>query len=503
MLTRSFNTVLPLAEELSEKYLAIIPNTATILSELVSASMPIEQETGNNGVVLHNSNLSKKEDYYKTFSSHLSVITENNENPVSGYLWGNIYDQYVDKISNIINGHISYIHNTVVPHVIEFTKEAQELVESYGNDNPASQLEIVRAKLPEVISDSSFLMILEPYKLKTIVTPSNSSLNLNFKSVPEDFLSVASVSNSRLDAMIADWMKNTDSNYLETAWYSFFASGDLVRQYKGTVYNQNDLNTINAYKSLNITLAYFLLSNYYYNHLPDVNTTSSTSSIKKQIYEHLEYSGSLLTKIVSRIVSNEKNNVLVFNIDNYKKQIIVSDEVYSRWLETGGEADIILGLLVGTRQHYSVNEINKYSKELKQDWNNYVNVFLEDLEYKKAKSLRLCFLELFTKYLREDYQDDLEKSFIKQTGHQKELLQRQAEEYLNKLKKEDLINTHVIAKHLIAGIKYHFTCSESFINDMENVASQNNEVTPEEAAFIATINYIVDYLRGQLAVKNI
>jgi len=491
MLGRSFNTAAAFAEDLAKKGILLQPSMSSVLSELVGLSTPIENDRPVPAPIDYDDNLNFYSDMLEFHSAG-----------DFGVIWGASFDSSVEKLTGCIKAHISYIHNTVVPRTIEFAKDSQAFMEMLGGSNAASELEICRTSIPDIVQEAGFLSLLETFKYKKTVNPNTSTLNFDM-GIPDDFLTVASTSNTALDNLVASWYVTNQFKYLDSVWYSFFASSNVNRNYKGSFVSQDDMNSPDMYVRLNVSLAYFLIANYYTNHLPDMITNESTASVKNRLFEHMFYAGTVLINTLGRISNNNKSDILVTYVDTFHKKITVSSEVYDRWLTAGGNADIIMGILVGSKRFYSVSEIDKNAIVLQDTWKKYVQVYLESLEYTKAASLRKFYYDLFCRYMTADYQEDLEQSFLLRNPSCHDNIKKEVEKYLHGLRKETLCDVQTMAKKLIAGYKYHFTYAEKFVNDMQEIGTLSENTSPEEAAFIATINYIVDYLQGQIQIVRI
>ena len=504
MLGRSYSTAVPFAQDLSDKGIILNTTPSSVLGELCSLSNPLD-------IYFNGSNTddgkkvpetSPPDIEVETFGRMMAICTRGPyENDVTGSLWGVSFDNSVSKLASLLRNQISYIRNIVVPRVIEFSKEADLFLQEIGTATAASELEICKVTIPDILQDQAFLTLLEPYKHKKPTTPRNYSLSLNVPAKPEDFLTVASTSNARTDALVEEWYKTADMKYLDLVWHAFFADEKIMKSYVGLHISQDDVVSPNLGVRMNVALAYFLIANYYNNHLPDMVTKEDAASLKRRISEHLFFAGSSLCDVLYRIEQNNRLNIMVYHIDKFHKKITVSSEVYDRWLASGGSAETVLGILVGNSRFYSVPEIDLHSKELKQTWNNYTAIYSNINEHKKAHTLRTFYLSLLSKYMKGDYQDAIEKAYVQSYQYVYSKVMKEAESFLETLTKECLCNTMSVSKTLIAGKKYQFTYALKFINDMEDIGN-DEKIIPEEAAMIATINYIVDYLHGQIrAVK--
>ncbi len=492
MLERSFNTALPMAQELAGNGILLSATPSSLLSELCSTSAPIEFERKLGDGVFNTVSIA---DY--GFMLNTNTMGE------TGARWGASFDDATKHLAGLIRNHISYIRNVVKPRVVEAVNEASVYVQELGGTNPASQLEISKLSIPEFASDPAFLILLDSFKNREVVRPNGYSLNFNFKAPPDDFKTAFTTGNARIDTLVNLWANSLDIDFLKQAWYVFFCGGELLKTYNGSMLSQDDMFSPNLSVRLNTALAYFLIANYYDTHLPDVSTNQDLSVVKNRIYDHLLFAGTTLYRAMEQINANNKAGLLVLHIDQLHKKITVSDEIYSKWLATGGTAEVILGILVGDKKYYVVKDIIDNTEELKRSWSRYTGVYLESVEYKKANSLRNYYRSLMSKYLTSDYCDANEKEFLINNPNYHQNTLEKVEKLLDGMKKEELLQVESVILKLIAGIKYGFTCAQTFLEDMLRVQKQNANADSNEAACVATLNYITDYLLGQIQVNKV
>lgn len=491
MLARSYAASVPFAEDLVGQGVRIYPRSATPLNNLVNLSAPIDFAGFVSEIEVPGSKKALDE------HSNTEFLLGHNSTGETGKLWGIPFDNYVDELVSLLNTQISYIRNTVVPRTLEFSNEAQAFIELLGRSNASKDLEIFRASLSELSTDQSFLSLMETYKFRSIVKPSSMSMSLPFQEAPVDFLTVASLSNNRLDGLTASWLRSLPFNYLERAWYSFF-SDQSIKGYNSGYFYSDELGSPDLYHRLNVAMAYFLIANYYSSHAPDVVVNETSASINRRLYEHLLYAGTVVINTLEMIQAGLASGLLVTFVDITHKKITVSSEVYDKWLASGGSSETILGILVGEKRYYTVEEIDKNSEALKAVWNKYVRYTLDSVEMNKAKTLRTFYRGLASKYMGSAFQDEVERGYLVTFPQFLDQVDKKAEAYLYALTAPELSNVQVVARELIAGIKYSYTYANKFICDMEEIGHLTENIDPSEAALMATVNYIVDHILGQI-----
>jgi hypothetical protein len=403
----------------------------------------------------------------------------------------------------VVRSHVSYFRNTVIPRVAEFAKEAELVIQEVGTSNPMSELEIYRGVAPDVVQDPAFLSMVESFRLSDPVKPASYSLSLPFTEAPKDMLEVITTSNSRVDGLVQTWLATCPQGFLSGIWYTFFADRASAQSmnWSGPSFSHDDLLSGSPYSRLNVALGYYLMANYYYNNAPNVVIQGNAESLRRRIFEHLSFAAAALCRVIRQLDIDSRSGILVSNIDPIGKRITVNAELYDKWIQGGGSSDIILGVLVGDKRYYSTADIDKNADTLKRIWNNYSTIYAEGVEYRKADVLRAAYLRMFFNYLGEDFRDEVESSYLGQCGNFHVNIMKDAEKLLYLTRKEELDNAYVVAKELIAGLKYRFTYALPFINRMDEIGRENNKVAPEEASFMAVVDYVVDHIHGQISAQ--
>lgn len=490
MLKRSLTTARPYAEELKNKGFVLSATSASSLGELVNASVPVEFE------IVTPKNVSDDDEHYE-FMTALNTCGD------GGGRWCSSFDHTVESISRALNNHVTYIRNVVVPRVLEFAKDAQQHVQDLGRGDATADLTITRVNLPELVTDPAFLDVLARFKGRSVVPPNKWTLELPFTMVPSDFSAIPLLSNTRLNTLVQDCFGGLTIPYLKAVWYSFFCSGDMSRDFKGPFISRDNLTSHNLAERLHTTLAYFLLANYYTTNPPDISSKESTAAVERRIFDHLQYAGSLLSETLERLHLNQQANIVVLNVDVQNKVITVLGSVYDRWLETGGKPEVMLGMLVGARRHFSVPDVDKNQALLLSDWMQYSRVHLDTIEYRKGEALRRYYLAHLSRYLTEEYSDVEEKAYRASQPQSVATLLKEVEEYLSRMKKDELVDVQKMARELVAGRKYGFTRAKVFIDRMDEIGTNVENADANEAALLAVVDYVVDYLLGQITIRKI
>jgi hypothetical protein len=76
------------------------------------------------------------------------------------------------------------------------------------------------------------------------------------------------------------------------------------------------------------------------------------------------------------------------------------------------------------------------------------------------------------------------------------------ESEIDKLSIKDMDDYIGVSLKAIAKCRFFYTSSYNILDDINKIGMVNQEVDVREAALLATINYITDYLTNQLSIAN-
>jgi hypothetical protein len=156
-------------------------------------------------------------------------------------------------------------------------------------------------------------------------------------------------------------------------------------------------------------------------------------------------------------------------------------------------------LLSGKRLFNKI-AIDEEVNELKQRWHTYV------LFHNAAENNRS--FDMFKDILRVQFEAGLggimegEKSFIDKTPHYFDIIRSKFENELKALKADSMQCLDTAALKLICRSRFYYTQAEAILMDIQQAAAVNPEIDVREAALLATINYVTDYVADQLTLTK-
>lgn len=474
----SYNTAIPFAEQLAEKGVKVVALPSTPLSELVRLSAPsmfVEPMVST--------------DTLKAVGTHMQDSTTGTlESPTQHSLE---IDALVKQLSTLVAGHVSYARNIVRPHVTALAEAIQTYLDNNRPKEASEEFNIETLRIPALLKDESFLDTLTYYKDKSVLTP-DLSFNLGPKS-NEELAQMVLIGSERVDRLIVEWLSHTPDNFLLTIWDSFFTktSTNGFLTYQG-------LAQLNAFERSSWLLGLLLLARKV---TDDVQTeTVPLAAYRRIALQYTDYAGAALVEALRRIELAQKGKQLVVFVDQATKTAKVNGELYGPWLDAGGSPEVILGMIVAGNAPSGQDLIDSKAKEYVREWNSYVTFFRTKeanmaLRYKKDFIIRA-----FGDSLKS--MDPVEQDFVTKNPEHLANVLRNATACIEGMKEVELADVYEVALCLVGRVRFYYTSAFQILSDIHEAGKINPNVDAREAALLAVINYVADYLAAQMTTSN-
>jgi hypothetical protein len=480
-----------IAEAYADKGLIVTALPGTVLSELDR----LVYGSGQNRVVdtVVALDLEQENAAYDAFAATI-------ENVSGGTLGaGSLHDQFqdsaLDTLIKAVQKHVGFAKNVVKPTVVEYAQLVRERLQVAVPPSAASLFTVETVELPELLMQIDFTELLTPYRNKPAAVPA-TRLNLAEKS-GDELLALMQLGDKALDGCIAGWYSRKGDAWFKNIWQNFFMSENIYRS-NDTYTDLRNILTVNPFDRADYGLAIYLWGRRLYDEIDSSYTQSNLAGYQALCAEWRDFGGCLIDEAQRRLTLYDQNQTLVVDTVSSRKLIRVYGTAYRAWLETGGSPEILFGLLLSGKRIFNRSGIDLEVNELKQRWHTYV------LFHNASENNRL--FDLFKDILSVQFETVLthvladEKSFIEKTPHYYDTVRAKFNCELKCLKADSLKCIDDTALKLICRSKYYYTQAEAILTDIQNAADVNPDIDVREAALLATINYVTDYVADQLTL---
>lgn len=493
----SFTGTLPVASALAVTGNTAIAKPGTILAELVSLAAPIETTDSNGKAVI----TTKEQEALASGQSDLEHVGWRVQLATEGTLsdptdHSRAMDAYIHDVAKAVSAHVAFAKNVVRPLVTELAESYQAYRASFKPREALDTATIRVLRLPAVLSDESFLDTFSSFKGKPILRP-DSGFTLGPKSIDE-LQKMVLVGHERTDKLITEWLSSLHEGFLFNVWTAFFCkSGTASETGEAPVaINYEEVARLNPFDKADIALAITLISRKLEDNVE--STEMSLERYRTMASQHVEYGRTLLLSALETVAMLLRTGTMIVDKSIKTMTISVNAEVYKPWLETGGTPEILFGLLVEDSSAMSLALINENKDKYAKRWEQY-STFYRNRELGNSFTYAKNFLDQQFSMSMQTLTESEQQVLVKQPALIEQSITN-AREFLDGVRPQDIEDSYDVALILVAKIRFGYTSSYQILSDIVEASKQNPNVDVREAALLAVINYVSDYLADQIAL---
>ena len=389
-----------------------------------------------------------------------------------------------EQVASAVKNHISTARNTVRPAVSAYAEAVLNRIQSFKYDDPASGFNVTKIYIPEPLLTDSLLDDLRVHKGRER-TELNTGINLGGCS-DEELVTNLFTGHGSVDNAIREWLLSFDNALLRKVWSSFFSV-------PGTV--SNSWYSINYEEQLNSALIMYLYARKFTNNVksvPGMNSIAYNNALS--LIEN--FAGAVIYGFLTELNLATSSERVVISMSGYSKSVVVYGPIYDKYLAEGGSVNVILGMLVYNIQATSLQGIKAVTDKALQAWSRYITLSNYNNKKNRAELLRSIYTSEYVSQL--DSLSEFEKEYHAKNPNFADYSFKMTKDYISSLGEEQLENINAVALKVIAGIRFNYTQAYQILTDMEEAMKANPNLDPREAATVAVINLVTDYVSGQL-----
>lgn len=475
--SNTLTAVFTLANQLATDQLTVNAKPNTVIAELNRVTNSIVTDS----IVTQNADVDQFD--LTNFSNVMEQVTKGIEKPS---LHDVTIDSFTEDLKKAVTSHIQFARNVVKPIVLDYAAKVKEFVENYKLDTADTRFTVTVNEIPEPLVDSVFIDSLAFYQDKLPLLPGTKAKITPFTT--DDFLPYILTGDKNVDEEISKWVTRAGIDKLTATVNDLFnntASG----------YDSNNL-----FKKAEIGLVLYLTGQALYNKADRALNGTSVAAYKNIIAEYRDYGGSLIFKSMAMIDLFRKANMIVLDTNSRLHTIDVFGDIYRTWLNNGGSNDLLYSIVIGNKPYKTVDSIQENIAQLTQLWKSY-KVFYDNRQFNQRleifkEAIKLKFREIMQELSEE------EMAYVNTHAEYHSKVNAFLDNIVNKLKLSHLDNIYDLALHIICQCRFYYTEAEFILSEIEEIGKQNPGIDVREAALIATINYLVDYLCDQITTDT-
>jgi hypothetical protein len=476
-----------LAKLYATKGLSIVPKENTLLAQLVRSATP----WGINSDRFDNQGEVYDFDSFVTgLGRETQFMTDSHIDDKKSQFDCEL-DAAVADLKAAITSHISLAKNVVAPVVADYAEKVQAALDAASVKPASEMLNVKLAQLPEPFSDASFANLFSDYDAVRPFIPERV-LDLGQRSA-EEIRAFLETGDDGVDKLIFNWILTKEPDFLVTIWNSFFTKGwaDIRAE---------EVIAMNDFSALEVGTVCYLLGQKLFDKIPEDVKGVNLDTYKKLVAQVRDFGGQVVALKLNRIAEVTKGDLMVVDLIPSEKTIVVNAAVYNKWLDNGGEIEVLFGLLVSDERLFSVASINEVKERLLKAWRSW-SLFQESSQINNR-------FNTFRSILESEFEaslinlTDLEKDVALKTPNLLDNIRKYFKEDLEDIRLTDIQDIYTVATRLIGKSRFFYTSGYDILSKMQTAQKFNPSITAREAGLLATIEYTVDYIADQMQLTN-
>ena len=455
-----------LTKMLSDSGMSVIPKPGTPLESLVAANM-ILSDTSNDT----NGSLD-----YQGFrlSYHSNDIADAK------------FDAFIEQISAHVRRHVSFARNVVTPVITAMATAASNQTETVVNAPTMFNIKV--KDFPEPMQNDVLMSTVMRESTNSTVYP-EQDMKLP-EIAPQALYEMMTSGAGTFDEQVKRWAASMGDDFFMEIWNNVFR-GSGYNDAKTFAQLVNDSET-----GLDAALCIFLLTQRLEDEVPE-GTEMDLRSYKDTLLQFRKSALETLAAAQRDYDANEKNGMLVTSINPKTLEIGVNGNVYRKWLEAGGSQEVLAGIAISGDFNYGVDSIDERKDALLDLWNRHqviqqatnrneaFSIFLRALEESFFAEMNRPYSEEKERFEMNDYQDKVAAIF---------------RDEMKTVSPDDMKDVPGVCMRLVTKARFYYTDSEKILTSMTEAAKCKPDITAAEAALIAVIEYVSDYVADQMSI---
>ena len=401
-----------------------------------------------------------------------------------------LHSSYLSKaavsLSTSLAEHVRHILTVVMPAVGMAHQKLLEVAESDCTVGPrAYRIESVPSSPFFELSD--FTRKLEEFG--NVVVPDDVALTLDYKPMPgNQVMELMKVGSEAYDAAVELFSATMGLDFLERIWTEVFT---FERHAKALNDLRADPKTGQA-----AALGVYLIANKLLvdsDNQPEVTGQAmlSRASYGTALRTLLEASGYSVYSQWTGATALIKAGKLIDKIVN--RVVYVNGPVYDKYMEEGGDVEVILGAAITSKDAY-VSELTEKAEDYKSKWQQVVANEKHNASKNQLMESQRVLLNFVRQYVIENASAD---SVI---AANIETIFEAARIIVDRVSLPDLEQPHLVACKVVCGAIYNHTQAYEFLSIYNDMVKNNPDMDTEQATTAAVTQFVCDWTATMVLV---
>lgn len=459
------NQVMPLAEMLAARKVSLEAIAGTPLAEMVYATNTLGDPTA--AQIVEATNIS---------DPNVAI---------------NYHDNAVDSIAAVaipaVRDHVRVARSIVAPLVEDLATRVQRRL-SELNPLSITGAEVTLADRPGALTNSALVDMLEKFGQSPFSDP---GLRVNLPDLSIDEIKEhLKTGVSSLDKEIELWLAEESTDWLLDLWQNVFQIKDrsqVPQRFTSFAAWIADRECGDSY-----ALAIFLLARNLFDNVPE-GTAMNLTAYRNHLSDYRDQAAAALVRRAEMYERDKKAGRLIIEQDGLK--IKVNPDVYPAWLEAGGCNEVLFGAALDRRAIFMADAINIEAEKFKAAWARYCDLATIAEKNKRLLRTKEILIAEFNAQLQETLQDE---AGTDETNAAQ--IYDKFKELVAGLYERDLGCLYSLSLKLICESRFPNAGAYDILQNIDATMKSNPSLAPREAATLAVLEYVCDWIASQVRV---
>ncbi len=396
-------------------------------------------------------------------------------------------DHIVAMAAKAVQGHLAVIRNGVVPAILSL----HDAVKRGMQDLQASSilgLEVKVWDLPLPMKNAALAGLISKFESTPLDSP---ALKMKCPDITmAELLDLMHTGAKGFDSDIDTWVLTKGDSFFLQLWEDIFTTkNDHFDRF---------IDAINCREQgLDRSLAIFLIARKLMDE-PLAGTPMALPAFKMLAAEYRNQAAAKLARSLDEWSGLKKSKIMVKTIED--KAVLVNECVYRPWIASGGDVEVLLGSLVTNARYVTAKQLDDNAAELKRAWTRHVSLSGVIEKSNRFIQIKQMLLAEFRRSLNE-LKGDVDGPDVGADERDQVLKLFRAE--LDKAKESHCDDLYNLCLKLICRSRFVKVDAEDFLMDMQRIQKDNPACSPREAATVAAMEYIANWVGEQFQVAQV
>lgn len=413
-------------------------------------------------------------------------------------LFLNVYDQSIFKaidqsnsdtniickqLANKINNELILVKNKLRPLMNDLAAEIEKTLSNTDIESEISKYSIETVDVPGLVNELELLGLIGKAREPRSIGVSSVSIKIPAK---EDIKKYFVHPNSAANVSVAQLLSKYTDDDLINLWDKYLTSVSATNS------NIKELG-FNAQERVSELL---LLQTVISNLVKDNDDTKEVEMLQLLQGEV----ANVLAIVKEKILASRAGGVLVIKVEDKKAK--VDAELYNKFISEGNTPEVILGYIVKGQHDVGssiYNNVIANKEEYLSLWNAKVQLAAFQESNNNMKRYKTVYDIVLGNLYKEGLPKDLQELATPDYGSAKARLDQLFTTY----KPEEVLDYNLVARDIVGEVLFPETNFSHFARSITSFSKLNPNITAQDAATSASLDFIIDFLLQQVYVGDI